>query len=332
MFAAVATRRNSYGLLVALGGLALAACTGDETGNGRSSTTPTVSATNPAATPTLTGPSPGSTEVQVIRSIEYGSTRTYSGTTVTLTLDLFLPPSSGTKRPLLLLLGRRNYHHPSFGQKLAAQGIAVAYVDLSEYGAPASHPDTGMLRTIRHVQDAKAAVRFFREDASTEDRYGSGPERIVLGGHSAKGAVSGMATYLSDPTKADSHFQDLLADAGGLEGAGGSPGYGSSVAGWVSLAGCMRVADLDWITSASPPMLVVYGTKDTGIPPGQRTYTMLGERALWAGAIPLYGRAKTVGLAGSHIYAIENGDHMSAIDSTNAQLISRIAEFVKSGS
>jgi hypothetical protein len=29
-----------------------------------------------------------------------------------------------------------------------------------------------MSRTVRHVHDAKAAVRFFRTDAATDNRYG----------------------------------------------------------------------------------------------------------------------------------------------------------------
>jgi acetyl esterase/lipase len=248
---------------------------------------------------------------------------------VSLALDLYAPPGgTATRRPLLILLGRRNYH-PSFGTNLAAQGIAVAYIDLSEYALPVT-PDTGFERTVRHVHDTKAAVRFFRKDAATDNRFGIDPHKILLGGHSAKGATAGIATYLRDPATASADFRRVLAAAGGLEGSSGNAGYESSVAGWVSLAGCLPVADLDWITPSSPPMLVVYGANDRGIPPGTATYSLLFGRTTWAGAIPLYARAKAVGLTASQTYVIKNGDHDSAIDSTNPKLISNIATFVKS--
>jgi hypothetical protein len=98
----------------------------------------------------------------------------------------------------------------------------------------------------------------------------------------------------------------------------------------VGLAGALPVDDLGWITASSPPMLAVYPTNDETMPTDRKTMTMLGFPADWAGAIALYDQATAAGLTASELYAIESGDHYSAIDPTNADLITHIADFVRS--
>lgn len=120
-------------------------------------------------------------------------------------------------------------------------------------------------RTVKDQHDAKAAVRFFRKDVATINRYGIDLEKIVLGGHSAKGAIPGIATYLDDPHPGRTCFSGPAGRGRWTGRCKREPSYDSSVAGWISLAGCLRVADLDWITPSSPPMHAVYGTKDQNI-------------------------------------------------------------------
>lgn len=69
---------------------------------------------------------------------------------------------------------------------------------------------------------------------------------------------------------------------------------------------------------------------DELIPTDQGTITLLGERAVWAGAIALHDSATSEGLDASVPYEIEDGNHMSAVDPENDDLISGIAEFVRS--
>ena len=126
--------------------------------------------------------------------------------------------------------------------------------------------ESGGFRTVQVVQDLRAAVRFFREDAATEDAYGIDPDRIALGGHSVEAAMSAVATYLDDPAEAEPELREVLEADGGLDGGGGNPGYDSTPSAWVGFAGALPLEDLDWITSASAPLMVVYGTSDEGIP------------------------------------------------------------------
>jgi acetyl esterase/lipase len=176
---------------------------------------------------------------------------------------------------------------------------------------------------IQGAQDAKAAVRFFRNPA-TATLYGTDPAKIFLGGHSQGGIASGTAVYLDDLSKADRAWQEIITATGGLEGDSGNPGYDSSVSGWVCLAGLLQ--SKEWITSSSSPMLGVYGTSDDVVPFNDAT---IGVNPV-SGTLSLYNRAIAVGLTASQIYAIEGGSHDAPVDPSNGELISRIVQFINS--
>jgi hypothetical protein len=57
---------------------------------------------------------------------------------------------------------------------------------------------------------------------------------------------------------------------------------------------------------------------------------MLGIRTARAGAISLYDHAISVGLETSAIYAIDDGDHYSAVDPSNTDSIAHIVGFIGS--
>jgi hypothetical protein len=141
--------------------------------------------------------------------------------------------------PLLILLGSERLDYDlAFAKAIARRGVAVAlaeYRDIDpDSGLEARSEKSGTLedaggfRTIQVVQDLRAAVRFFREDAATEDAYGIDPDRIALGGHSVEAAMSAVATYLDDPAEAEPALRKVLESDGGLDGGGGSPGYDST--------------------------------------------------------------------------------------------------------
>lgn len=284
-------------------------------------------------------------KVAATRGVQYGENLSYANDPVPLRMDVFGPPRADTGWPLLILLGRAfpepqdldSVDNPKYSSEfitaIAEHGIVVAAIDIDQElrASQAIPSDVGIAwRTVRAIQDAKAAVRFFRSDAATANRYGIDPQRIFLGGHSVMGTLSGITVYLDEPAKWGAKFEEISARYGGLEGAAGNPGYDSSVSAWVGLAGALRVEDLDWIGPSSRPMLVVYPTNDETMPTDRKTMTMLSLRSEWAGAISLYDRAISVGLTASEIYAIDGGDHYSAIDPSNTELITRIVRFLLS--
>ncbi len=291
-----------------------------------------------SAPPATTAPSTG---VEVIRDIEYTTNATQTGKELPLTLDLVTRLDGGEgDRPLLILLGSERLDYDlAFAKAIARRGVAVALAEYREIdpdsGLPAREEESapleesGAFRTIQVVQDLRAAVRFFREDAATENTYGIDPDRIALGGHSVEAAMSAVATYLVDPAEAEPELREVLEADGGLDG-GGSPVYDSTPSAWVGFAGALPLEDLDWITSASPPLMVVYGTSDEGIPTDEGPLTLGWTSGVWAGSEALHERAIAVGLTASQIYPIDGGDHMSAIDASNREIAAHVARFLKS--
>lgn len=283
---------------------------------------------------TSLSPAPG--RVKVTRDVGYGSNTTYSEATMTLTLDVY-DPATGPheKRPLLILLPGGGFRSDAtdksqlagLATEIAKGGVVVACIDYRTFGGSSSM-SAATVRTVmlQGMQDAKAAVRFFRKDAATSDAYGIDPTRIVLGGHSAGAVDSGQAVYLDDLSKADAELRALVEANGGLEGNSGNPGYDSSVSGWIGLAGGLE--ERAWVTASSPPMLGVYGTNDTTVPPKESS--ALGSGLPFSGVLSLYRRAISVGLTGSQIYAIEGGDHYAPVDASNRELVSHIVRFIES--
>lgn len=286
--------------------------------------------TNERSTPL--SPAPGT--VKVTRDVHYGSNRTYSGATKALTLDVY-DPAAGPheKRPLLILLPGGAFRSDATDKsqlaglaiEIAKRGVVVACIDYRTFGGSRDmSPATVRTVILQGMQDAKAAVRFFRKDAATSDAYGIDPARVLLGGHSAGAVDSGQAVYLDDLSKADAELRALIKANGGLEGNSGNPGYDSSVSGWIDLAGGLE--ERAWVTASSPRMLGVYGTNDTIVPP--RESSALGGGLPFSGVLSLYERAISLGLTGSRIYVIEDGDHYASVDASNRELISHIVRFI----
>lgn len=125
----------------------------------------------------------------------------------------------------------------------------------------------------RAMQDAKAAVRYFRANAA---QYRIDPDNIFVAGHSA-GAFTALGVgYLTDEadrplaTFQQSYCgswlgQPVCTDLGDIEGEGGNPGVSSAVQGVVSLAGA--VPALGYLSGpGDPPLLLVHGTADDVVP------------------------------------------------------------------
>ncbi len=125
----------------------------------------------------------------------------------------------------------------------------------------------------RAMQDAKAAVRYFRANAA---QYGIDPDNIFVAGHSA-GAFTALGVgYLADeserPSAADQRNycgfwfgQPICADLGDIEGEGGNPGVSSAIKGVIPMAGALP--NLNYLNGpGDPPLLLVHGTADDVVP------------------------------------------------------------------
>ncbi len=144
--------------------------------------------------------------------------------------------------------------------------------------------------------DMKAAVRFFRKDADTENQYRIDPELIFAGGVSAGAVAAVHMAYLDELEEVPEELNPFIESEGGLEGNSGNPGYSSEVAGILNL--CGAIADTSWITEGDIPIVSVHGSADSTVPYGSAPLGLFGLD------LPLHGSSSI------HDYvADKNMDH-----------------------
>jgi acetyl esterase/lipase len=186
--------------------------------------------------------------VSTTTNVTFGSAMNLSGQTITLQLDLYEPTlDAATERPAIIWVHGGSF---SSGDKtspelvdesntFAKKGYVNASINyrLEPGGCSASGVTITCIMAIQEaLQDAQAAVRFFRTNALA---YGIDETRIAIGGSSA-GAITALNVGFSnteDPTAA--------------------------VAAAVSLSGAHLLNPID---AGDAPSFLMHGTADTTVP------------------------------------------------------------------
>ena len=209
-----------------------------------------------------------------VTTVQYGSNVNLSGTTINLMMDIYTPQGdTGTNRPVVILAHGGSFIGGSktdadvvyMANELAKKGYVCASIDyrLSTNAFDLIAEQTTVKVVFNAIQDGKAAVRFFRQDAATTDTYKINPNQIFFGGSSAGGILAINLTYVDDisdlPESGSSQWQTWLTQLGGLEGNSGNPGYCSRTNGTFGFAG--GIADTSWIDPDDVPW---YGCHSVG--------------------------------------------------------------------
>ncbi|MGB0840064.1 MAG: alpha/beta hydrolase, partial [Chitinophagales bacterium] len=143
---------------------------------------------------------------------------------------------------------------------------------------------------VNAVADGRAAVRYFRQDADTDNTYNIDPNRIIAGGNSAGAILSLHLAYIDDLSELPDYLADAVEANGGIEGEAGNPGYSSEVTGVINLAG--GVNNLDMIDADEPPTVSCHGDQD-GVVPFDCNDVFWGD--------PVFGALDLADLCGSSV-------------------------------
>lgn len=284
--------------------------------------------------------------------ITYGtnSVRDYSAGTDTptpLLLDFYEPTGdAAAQRPLLIFafggsfISGQRQDMDDLCRAFALKGYATATIDYrlvpagtngANYALVFNSPARLADQIVRASSDMKAAVRFFRANATT---YRIDPAQIIVAGYSA-GAITALQTAYIDSETEDPTFTTAYQNNGGLEGNTDLPPPNNllptynarNLAGAFSLAG--GVATLSVISAGNPPLFSAHGDADTVVP-----YTY--GPVFGASAYNLYGsgsihpQATSVGIV-NQLYTIAGGDHGSSRTAANSPaIIAAAAAFFQS--
>ncbi len=227
----------------------------------------------------------------VTSDVVYGSNTDYLGATVSLKLDIYRPAcDTATNRPLVVFA-----HGGSFmtGDKADA-GYAATAIALAQLGYVVASINyrLGFETTLpaaqwgfnsaimRGVHDARAAVRFLRNNALTGgNTYGIDPNKIFFGGVSAGGIMALHLAYQNTQSEQNMSCNNQPgSECGSIEGTSNNLNVSSAVTAIISISGGIR--DLNWIGNNDVPVCMAHGTVDGTVPYGSGTF---------GGFFPVYG-------------------------------------------
>ena len=206
-------------------------------------------------------------KIDSIKEVQYGEAVNVNGETEKLFLNIFQPVSDDLKkRPLVVTIHGGGFvngdkaagFQVSFCKSLTKKGYVTASINYRMgIGKPKSDA-TYFEAMYRAVQDAKAAVRFFRKNA---EQYGIDTAKIAIMGGSAGSMTALHAAYL-DQNEVPSNID--IKKLGTLEGTSGNAGFSSKVHAVINCWGAM--VDYKWINKGDVPLYSVHGTADSTVP------------------------------------------------------------------
>ena len=246
------------------------------------------------------------TGVSVTGGVAYATAPTFNGTAQALTMDIYQPVGDTVKRrPLIIFAHQGGFvtgsktdpYMVAICTRMARLGYVAASIDyrlgfpLTGFAQPTDTPGVAQA-AIRGMQDMRAAVRFFRQDAATAKTYRVHSNYIVVGGSSAGAFIALQAGYLDKASEVPAYVG--LAALGGLEGTGGNAGFSSAVVAVLNLSGATESPSI--IEAGNAPLCSVHGTADATVPYFQgRVGSLLPPKYVY-GSGRLNPRATAVGV------------------------------------
>jgi dienelactone hydrolase len=273
--------------------------------------------------------------VQKTNNIQYGSNINVNNANQNLFLNFYQPDGdTATVRPLMIVafggsfIGGDRSQVDAICQAYTKMGYCAAAIDY-RYGFPfpfTINQITTTLVVVRAAHDMKAAVRFFKKDAATNNTYKIDTNRIIVGGVSAGAIVAIHAAYLNDDSEIPSYLYNDTTGIGGIEGVSGNPGYSSKVAGVFSYSG--TIGDSSWIAANDVPIVSFHETGDGTVPFDTREVRVSGVPTglIASGSRDIHVRCDNVGTV-NLLYTYATNGHTAYLGS-DPQVFQKTRDFM----
>ena len=238
---------------------------------------------------------------------------------IDLDMDIYEPVGDTlTNRPLILFLHSGAFFSGNnelddivdLSIASAKRGYVAASINY-RLGLNVLSTYSGERAVYRGVQDASAAIRYFRMDDEFYNNYNIDINRIFAGGISAGAIGSVNAAYLDDINEIPNFLNDDLNEIGGLEGLSGSSGYSSEFNGVVNL--CGAVGSRDWIIENDIPIVSMHGNQDDTVPYDDSLVTLFGLNIQVDGSYIIHEKMLELNNY-SQLYTYENQGHVPFSD------------------
>ena len=206
--------------------------------------------------------------------VQFGHNFTMNNVSQNLLMDIYQPKADlAPKRPLMIYIHGGGFVQGtrkeglSYCSIFAYKGFVTATIDYRLIDVPLISADSITIATglIQAISDAKAAIRFFVEDAATNNIYKVDTNYIFIAGGSAGGITASHVAYLDTADNIPSYFSDLLVANGGFIGnSSTNTSYATPIKGVVNYSGAMWRAE--WMSVGEPPIFSAHDNNDTIVP------------------------------------------------------------------
>ena len=209
--------------------------------------------------------------------VKYGENISVTGQSVELFVDIFEPDEANVNaRPLVLLLhggafvtGDKSSMH-DICRDFASRGYVAATMSYRLFDGPiVPLPDSLALIevVVQSVEDAFGAMRYFINDAQTEDLYGINPDMIFIGGASAGAITSIHTAYMDDNDDVPDFMSQHIDPDLGLPGASNEfTDINPVIQGVLNYSGA--IYNVSWMDENDEPIFSVHDDQDNVVPYG----------------------------------------------------------------
>lgn len=217
------------------------------------------------------------TEIKVTEGLKYGEGETIFGNFKELYLDVYEPADDALSRRPVIILAFGGSFITGVRQDLdflcrayARKGYVAVTIDYRLFDGPLLPLPTAQQMTnvvIKTVSDMKAAIRYMREDADTDNEFRIDSDKVFVGGISAGSITAFHTAVLDNDDVFTEEISDILDENGGLEGnTSDNYEYSSEVQGMVNFSGGLN--DGSWIDANDPPFVSIHDDMDGVVPYG----------------------------------------------------------------
>lgn len=206
--------------------------------------------------------------------VQFGHNFTLNNVSQNLLMDIYQPNADpAPKRPLIIYVHGGGFVQGTRQEGLgyclvfAYKGFVTATIDYRLIDVPLASADSTTIATglIQAISDAKAAIRFFVEDAATANIYKIDTNYIFIAGGSAGGIIASQVAYLDTTDNIPTYFSNLLATNGGFTGnSSTNTSYTTPIKGVVNYSGAMWRKE--WMSVGEPPIFSAHDNFDTIVP------------------------------------------------------------------
>ena len=277
------------------------------------------------------------TKVDSTMDIQYGQASTLGGNSQRLLMDIYEPHGdSPGLRPLVIMahggafVGGDRAQTAEFCRDFASRGYVLANIEYRLIDALVLD-STGMFEAvIMAINDMRAAVRYFKEDAANTNTFRIESESIFVAGVSAGAIMASHLGFLDPMDEIPIYLQAIISKHGGFEGnSSNNTQYSSEVRAVLNYSGGLMRSS--WIDSDDVPVYSAHDEQDPTVPCDYNTSDAIPFPVYLYGSCAMKSSADLLNIP-NQLYLVPNStEHVSYFynESSKKLVLQESAAFLK---